>query len=131
MKATIALELEHSLKRLRRHRRQTYQAVRRLGRHAKAAAKVRSGEDLQASQLSLMWAGYTVLERLTPADVLEKIASTPLHRSIHDPQSYHNPRAPKTPSPAPPEQLDSSLALISWLRSWPGLSSKVTSSPNK
>ncbi len=116
MKHAVATELETSLKRLRRQRHRTRGAIERLGRHAKAAAKIRSGEDLPASQLSLMWAGYTVFERLVPATVLEDLMNTSLHASARQGRSYVDPRQPDRPCPDPPQEVDNLLALIAWLR---------------
>ncbi len=116
MKRTVAAELEAALKRLRRQRHQTRAYIERLGRHARAAAKIRSGEDLPASQLSLMWGAYTVFERLVPAAVLDELINTQLHASAQLGRSYANPRQIEQPCPDPPEDVENVLALISWLR---------------
>lgn len=116
MKATVAMELEAALKRLRKQRHQVNRYLQRLERHAHAASKIRSGEDLPASQLSLMWGGYTIFERMTPAAVLEELTTTALHPTAHDGSSYANPRHLDAPCPGPPQQVDNVLALIGWLR---------------
>jgi len=116
MKATVAQELEAALSRMRRQRNQSRRAIRRLGRHARAASKIRSGEDLAPSQLALMWAGYTVFERLAPASVLEKLTENPLHGSAKDGRSFVDLRHPDQPCPDPPEDVNNVLGLISWLK---------------
>ncbi len=116
MKASIATELETALKRLRRQRLQTRRDIEKLGRHAKAAAKIRSGEALPASQLSLMWGGYTVFERLAPVTVLMELTDTTLHSSAKLGQCYADPRQADQAVPGPPPDVDNVLALIRWLR---------------
>jgi hypothetical protein len=116
MKATVANELESSLKRLTRQRNQVNRFIQRLGRHAKSAAKIRSGEDLRPSQLALMWAGYTVFERLTPVSVLDELSLTALHPTVRDGCSYADPRQPEVTCPSVPQEIDNVLALIGWLK---------------
>ena len=116
MKATAATELETALKRLRRQRSQTRRHIAKLGRHAQAAAKIRSGETLPASQLSLMWGGYTVFERLVPVTVLNELTDTTLHSSAKLGRSYADPRQADQAAPDPPPDVDNVLALICWLR---------------
>ena len=79
-------------------------------------AKIRSGEDLTPSQLSLMWGAYTVFERLAPAPILEKIIDTPLHADSRLGSSYAAPRRPGGARPDPPETIDNVHTLIGWLQ---------------
>lgn len=116
MKATVAMELEASLARLRRQRRKIRRRIDRLGRHGRAAAKIRSGEDLSASQLALMWGGYTVFERMVPASVLQELTDTSLHAKAHDGQSYVDPMNPDQACLDPPSHVNNVLALIGWLK---------------
>ncbi|MFO7904684.1 MAG: hypothetical protein ACQESR_12880 [Planctomycetota bacterium] len=116
MKATVAMELEAALKRLRQQRNKTHRKIERLGRHGRAASKIRSGEDLSASQLALMWGGYTVFERLTPVSVLQELTDTALHPTAGDGQSYADAMNPDQPCPDPPHEVDNVLALIGWLK---------------
>lgn len=116
MKATVALELEAALKRLRRQRHQTRRSIQRLGRHARAASKIRSGEDLAPSQLALMWGGYTVFERLAPASVLQELIDTSLPATAREGRNYVDTRHPDQRCPDPPADVDNVLALIGWLK---------------
>lgn len=116
MKATVAMELEAALKRLRQRRNKTHRTIERLGRHARAASKIRSGEDLSAGQLALMWGGYTVFERLTPVAVLQELTDTALHATARDGASYADAKNPDQPCPDPPPEVDNLLALIGWLK---------------
>ena len=116
MKAQVVRELEASLRRLTRLRNTTARRVERLEHQAREAARIRSGEDLTPSQLSLMWGAYTVFERLAPASVLGKILDTPLHASAKRGVSYANPRQPDVACPDPPETVDNVHALIGWLK---------------
>jgi hypothetical protein len=116
MKARVMQELEASFKRLTRLRAQTAQRVERLGRLARDVVKIRSGEDLTPSQLSLMWGAYSVFERLAPAAVVAKIVATPLHASARLGLSYADPRRPDVACADPPETVGNVHALIAWLK---------------
>jgi hypothetical protein len=116
MKASVVRELEASMKRLTRLRATTVRRVGRLERHARDVAKIRSGEDLSPSQLSLMWGAYTVFERLAPAPILDKIIGTPLHADSRLGGSYADPRRPRGACPDPPDTIDNVHALIGWLK---------------
>jgi hypothetical protein len=115
MKMTLARELQSTLLRLRQQRHRTRRRIQRLGRHAHAAAKIRSGEDLPASQLNLMWGGYTVFERLTPVSVIEELSNIPLHPEARRGASYAAAESNR-PCPDPPAEVSNVLGLISWLR---------------
>jgi hypothetical protein len=116
MKAAVASDLEATLKRLKRQRHCTHHTAHRLRRHAQAAAKIRSGEDLRFTSLSLMWGAYTVFERLAPAKVIEQLSKRPLEDSARRGESYADPRRPHRTCPDPPANVKNVLALISWLK---------------
>lgn len=116
MKATIAMELESTLKRLQRQRHQSQRYIQRLGRHARAASKIRDGEDLSPSQTSLMWGGYTIFERLAPLRVIKELTATPLHPEARSGHSYALPQHLDHLCNDPPSHIDNVLELISWLR---------------
>lgn len=116
MKATVAKELETSLNRLHRQRHIVARHLHRLSRHAQSAAKISSGEDLSASQLTLMWAGYTVFERLAPATVLDELAQLQLPEEARDGSYFADPRFPGQRCPDAPPETRSVLTLIGWLQ---------------
>ncbi len=116
MKATVALELESSLKRLHRFQSQTRRHVEKLDRHARAAAKIRSGEDLPASQVSLMWGAYTVFERMAPDTVIQDLTSETLHETARRGVSFADPRHGEQPCPDPPDTIENVHALLGWLK---------------
>ncbi len=116
MKAEVAQELESSLKRLHRFRRQTRQRIERLNRHARAAASIRSGEDLPLSQLNLMWGAYTVFERMAPVTVLQELADTPLPESARAGREYADPGRRHAACCDVPPEIDNVHALIGWLK---------------
>jgi len=116
MKARVAKELDASLQRLTRVRHTTAARIERFQRHARHAAKIRDGEDLSAGQTTLMWAAFTVFERLAPAAVLETSIDTPLHPTARLGPSYADPRHPHLTCPDPPDSVDNVHALIGWLK---------------
>ncbi len=116
MKATVARELESSLRQMHRQRRQTQQQIERLKRHAAAAARICSGEDLSSGQLALTWGAYTVFERMTSPAVLHELIETPLPDSARLGAEYANPRALAERCPDAPASLLNVHALLSWLK---------------
>jgi hypothetical protein len=116
MKAQVVKELEASLRRLNRQRTTTARRVARLDRQVRNLAKIRGGEDVTATQLTLLWAAYRVFERSVPAETLEKILNTPLHDESRQGCSYVDPHLPQRPCPNPPDSVDNVHALIAWLQ---------------
>ncbi len=116
MKADVAQELESSLKQLHRFRRQSQRQIERLERHAQAAAKIRSGEDLPPSQLNLMWGAYTVFERMAPVAALQQIVDTALPEDARAGSQYANLVHPEEHCGAVPPDVGNVHALLSWLR---------------
>jgi len=116
MKAAIARELEFSLKRLASQRHATARQLLRLQRRIRDAVKIRSGEDLPPSQLSRVWAAYTVLERWAPTDALSRMLSTPLHASARSGSSFADPVDPTRTCPDLPQHVDNVHGLLDWLK---------------
>ncbi len=116
MKAQVVDQLERSLRRMWRLRNQTDRRVRRLDRQAKAAARIRDGQQLEPSQLARMWAAYTVFERATPMGVLETIINSPLEPESQRGMAYADLRHPESPCANPPSSVDNVHALIHWIR---------------
>ncbi len=116
MKTDVARELEFSLKRLHRFRRQTERRIARLERHAQAASKIQNGEDLPLSQLNLMWGAFTVFERMAPASVIEDLANTPVPETARSGSEYADPNCRDKPCSSVPPGIDSVHALIGWLK---------------
>lgn len=116
MKASVARELQATLKRVTRLRGQTSRWVDRLSRHARAIAMIRSGEDLTSQQLVAVWAAYRVFERMAPAATLETLIKTPLHPDVRAGASYVDVARPGQPCHDLPESVDNVHALIGWLK---------------
>jgi len=116
IKATVAQELSVALKRLHRARARLNRRAERLNRHARDIAKLRSGQDLDAGQLSRAWAAYTVFERLAPVDVVATMINEPLSPSATRGSSYADPRQLDRICPDPPPQVNNVHALLQWLK---------------
>ncbi len=116
IKSALARDLELTLRGLRRRQRETTRYVQRLGRLARSAAKIRSGEDLPSSQLGPMSGAYTVFERLAPADVLIELSEQSVSDAGRSGAALARPGHPDQPCPAVPDQVQNVLSLITWLR---------------
>ena len=116
MKAAMARELEGSLRRLASQRHATDREVRRLQRRIRDAVKVRSGEDLPPSQMSRVWAAFTVLERLAPAEALTRMLSTSLHPTARAGGNFADPTDPARTCPDLPPHVDNVHGLLVWLK---------------
>lgn len=116
MKSAMARELEFSLKRLAGQRHATAREISRLQRRVRDAVKLRSGEDLPASQLPRVWAAYTVLERWAPADSLTRMLSTPLQTAARAPSNFVDPVNPHQTCPEVPPHVDNIQGLLAWMK---------------
>jgi hypothetical protein len=116
MKAELVRELETSLRRLNRLRHTTARRVARLERHARDLARIRSGEDLDPSQLARVWGAYSVFERAVPAATLEQIMAMPLDASSRPGTNFADVRRPERSCPAVPDTVDNAHALLAWMK---------------
>ncbi len=116
MKARVALELDASLGRLRRMRTQTANRIRRLERHARTAAKIRNAEEIPPNERARMWAAITILERLAPAVVIQKLIATKLSPSARRGEHFVDPGRPQQRVQDVPVTVDNVHGLIAWLK---------------
>ncbi|MCU0959792.1 MAG: hypothetical protein MUF48_06775 [Pirellulaceae bacterium] len=116
IKAELVQELQTSLRRLNRARHTTARRVERLERHARALARIRSGEDLDPADLPLVWGAYTVFERAVPAATLERLMAMPLAASSRPGANFADVRRPTRSCPAVPDTVDNVHALLAWLK---------------
>ena len=116
MKAALAKELERTLRRLSTARRRDRRRIQRLARQAADAALIREADTISLNGLSRMWSAYSVLLRLTPAEVIEELTATPIDSAARKGRSYLNRRRPAEPCDDVPEELEDVLGLLAWIR---------------
>lgn len=116
MKADLVRELETSLRRLNRLRHTTARRAARLERQSRDLARIRSGEDLDPTQLARMWGAYTILERAVPAATLDQVLAMPLDAASRPGTNFVDVRRPERACPAVPDSVDNVHALLAWMK---------------
>jgi hypothetical protein len=116
IKAQVAQELAAALSRLHRQQHVAARRISRVSRQARDLLKFRSGEGLEPSQATRMWAAYTVFERLVPIAVVHAMIDTDLDTQARAADNYVNLRKPEATCQPPPQEVQNVHALLAWLR---------------